>query len=385
MFLFSTFQNPYFLNFILTHSFIWSFCYFFAVLYVLLCTTIVFYLVPNAFKFTSVSTTPARFSFTLLSASTNLFLTTSPLIVLVFLFLSWSGPSILAWYGHIIFSNWQYRLSFLVILNFLLLLISYSNSLYFTSNDLYDFYIVIYNFFFWILYLFYTTNLFTFILFIEIISTLIILLLTTSTFSSTYFYNFRNLTKHTYLQTTTPITFFKTILFFFWTSLVGSLNLFVFLLLFYFKILTFDWFLMESTLLYFLSIGNFRSFFFLLSTWFIMVFCIFLKCGLPPFYFWKPTFFKGMPFHSLFFYIFFFYFFLSLFFTYFFLIYTNELFYMSSFVNQTILLLGIVLVLFLLFESYYVKVFFALSSILNTLLLFLGMTSSHILDISFLI
>jgi hypothetical protein len=364
----------------LTHSFIWSFCYFFVALYILFCTTVVFYLIPNMFKFTLVSTTSNRFYFFLLPGSTNLLFTISPLVVLILLFLSWSGSSILAWYGHIIFANWQYRLSFLIILNFLLLLVSYSNSLYFTSNDLYDFYIVIYNFFFWVLYLFFTTNLFTFIFFIEIISTLIILLLTTSTFSSTYFYNFRNLTKHTYLQTTTPITFFKTVLFFFWTSLVGSLNLFVFLLLFYFKILTFDWFLMESTLLYFLSMGNFRSFFFLLVTWFVLIFCIFLKCGLPPFYFWKPTFFKGMPFHALFFYIFFFYFFLSLFLTYFFLIYTNELFYMSSFINQTVLLLGIILVLFLLFESYYIKVFFALSSILNTLLLFLGMTSSHITE-----
>ena len=258
----SPLQSTYFFNFILTHSFVWSFCYFFTVLYVLLCTTIIFYLIPNILKFTLFSTTTTRLSFSFLPGSTNLFLITSPLLVLLFLFLSWSGSSILAWYGHIIFSNWQYRLSFLIVLNFFLLLISYSNSLYFTSNDIYDFFIVIYNFFFWILYLFFTTNFFTFIFFIEIISTLIVLLLTTSTFSSTYFYNFRNLTKHTYLQTTTPITFFKTILFFFWTSLVGSLNLFVFLLLFYFKILTFDWFLMESTLIYFLSIGNFRSFFF---------------------------------------------------------------------------------------------------------------------------
>ena len=184
--MFSTLQAPYFLNFVLTHSFIWSFCYFFVALYILLCTTVIFYSIPNMFKFTLVSTTANRFYFFFLPGSTNLFLTITPLVILTLLFLSWSGSSILAWYGHIIFANWQHRLSFLVILNFLLLLVSYSNSLYFTSNDLYDFYIVIYNFFFWILYLFYTTNLFTFIFFIEIISTLIILLLTTKVSSSVW-------------------------------------------------------------------------------------------------------------------------------------------------------------------------------------------------------
>ena len=335
-------------------------------------------------SFVSTSS-PTKTTYSYTTGLTNLILVLTPLLILFVLLLSWTGPTVLAWYGHIAFTNWQYRISYFVILNFAALLLAYSTSIYFSSNDVYDYYIVIFNFFYWIMYLFYSNNLFTFIFFIEVISTLIILLLTTSTFSSSYFYNLRNLSQHSYFQTTTPITFFRSILFFFWISLVGSLNLFVFLTLFYLKVLTFDWFLMESLVFYILTVGNLKSLFTLLIVWLVLMFCIFLKCGLVPFYFWKPTFFKGMTLHSLFFYIYFFYFNLILFLTYFFLVYMNELFMMSLAINTSLLFFGILTVFFILFESYYVKAFLALSSILNTLFLFLGMMSFHVTDLCFLL
>ena len=155
----------------------------------------------------TVSSIKATYNYT--PGLTNLILIITPLLILLSLLLSWTSPTILAWYGHVLFANWQYRISYLVIINFFALLVAYSTSIYFSSNDVYDYYLVIFNFFFWIMYLFYANNLFTFIFFIEVISTLIILLLTTSTFSSSYFYNLRNLSQHSYFQTTTPKTFFN--------------------------------------------------------------------------------------------------------------------------------------------------------------------------------
>ena len=379
--MFTTFNAYTSTNFLLTHTSIWGMCFFFLTLYVLLWSTIIFYTTPNIPQFVKGSTA----TYTYVTGSANLSLLVAPLLVLLFLLLSWSGPTVVAWYGHVIFANWQYRLSYVILVNFFILLVAYSTSLYFSSSDVYDYYIVMFNFFFWVFYLFYVNNIFTFIFFIEIISTLIILLLTTSTFSSSYFYNLRSLSQHSYFQSTTPITFFRSILFFFWISLVGSLNLFVFLTLFYLKVLTFDWFLTESLVFYLLTVGSLKSLFVLLVVWLVLMFCIFLKCGLVPFYFWKPTFFKGMSLHSLFFYIYFFYFNLLLFLTYFLLVYMNELFTLSIAVNLSLLLFGIITVFFILFESYYVKAFLALSSILNTLFLFLGLTSFHVTDIYFLL
>lgn len=368
-------------NFLLTQTSVWGLCFFFIAVYVVLWATVIFYTTPNIPQFIQGSTS----SYTYITGLANIALVLTPLLVLLFLLLSWSGPSVLAWYNHIIFTNWQYRLSYLVLFNFVIVLLSYSTSLYFSSNDVYDYYVVIFNFFFWMLFLFYVNNIFTFIFFIEIISTLIILLLTTSTFSSSYFYNLRNLSQHSYFHSTTPITFFKSILFFFWISLVGSLNLFVFLTFFYLQVLTFDWFLTEALVLYLLTVNNLKSLFTLLIVWLILIFCIFLKCGLVPFYFWKPVFFKGMTLHSLFFYIYFFYFNLLLFVTYFLLVYMNELLLVTVSINTLLLLFGIIAVFFILFESYYVKAFLALSSILNTLFLFLGLTSFHVVDLYFLL
>jgi hypothetical protein len=86
----------------------------------------------------------------------------------------------------------------------------------------------------------FTNDIFNLYVFIEILSTLITLLLITSTFSTTYFYNNLNLNLHNYFNNTTPFFFVQMLMYFFWISLISSLNLFFFLILFYIKFLTFD-------------------------------------------------------------------------------------------------------------------------------------------------
>lgn len=309
----------------------------------------------------------------------------TPSLLLFFLTGSWTGPVCTIWFGHLIFSSLQYKVFFLLFFSFSLLWVAYSSSFYYSSQEVYDYTIVTYSFFLWMLLMFYSNNLFTVIFFIEILSTLITLLLITSVFSTTYFYNNLSLSSHSYFNQSTPFAFLQTLMFFFWISLVGSVNLFVFLTLFYLKFLTFDWYTIESVFYYVVSVSDLKTIFFMSLAWFNLLFCIFLKCGLVPFYFWKPVFFKGIPLHALFFYIFFFYSSIFLFFIYFLVVYMNELFYFNLFINLILVLSGIVLILFILCESYYLKAFLAMSSILNTLLIFLAMSSFSATDFLFVL
>ena len=180
-----------------------------------------------------------------------------------------------------------------------------------------------------------------------------------------------------------PFFFNQTILFFFWTSLIASLNLFLSIIFFYLKFYSFEWFFLENFFLYIISVSNVKDLMFLMFTWFNFLFCIFLKCGLVPFYAWKPTFFKGAPLSFLYFYICFFYFFIFLFFIKFLVINFNEFFSFFIIVNFLTLLVGFCILLAILTETYYLKTFFAISSILNTLFVFLSFSSNNLVDIFF--
>lgn len=370
------------LNFFLTHSFVWSLNYFFLTLYLVVCITIILYTVPNLLEFTSSRTHLRKQTFTFLSGASLITVFSTPLVLLTMVLLSWTGPVVVTWYSHIIFSMWQYRLTYLIVLNFYIYIIITAANILFTSNNPYDFTIVLYSFFFWVNFLFTANNFFTFIFFIEVISTLVILLLISSTFSNTFFFNTRNLVKHSYLQSSTPEALLGAALFFFWISLMSSLFLFLFLTLFYLKTFSFDWYLTEIIFNFVLCTADLKHIFSFSLAWVLISFCLFLKCGLAPFFFWKPTFFKGLSVHTLFFYIFYYYFFLILFLTYFFLVYMSEIFFFNTTTTLALILVGTACIFFILFESYYIKTFLAVSSILNTLLIFLAMTGSQVSDLA---
>lgn len=372
-------------TFFLSFAHVWSFTYFFLILYVGFIFLAKFYLLANLRDFTQYNQFTNCTNFAYLTGFDLL----GTLLPSIFIFLctnlAWTGPVLLTWFGHLVLSSIQYKVFYWIIAWFTLVWVTYSTSFYFTSTEVYDYSIVTYFFAFWLLLLFYSTNLFSFIFFIEILSTLILLLLITSTFSTSYFYTTTTFSTHSYFQQSFPFAFIQTLLFFFWVSLVGSLNLFLFLLLFYVKLVTFDFLLVEVLFQYMVNVGSLKDLFYISLSWFNFLVCIFLKCGLAPFYFWKPTFFKGMSLHALFFYIFFFYFFLIIYFCYVLIILLNEVFYFNIFINILLLTSGLVMLTFILFESYYLKAFFALSSILNTLLIFLSLSSLNTIDFVFVL
>jgi hypothetical protein len=305
----------------------------------------------------------------------------APLFLIFLIAFVWVGPSLSTWFGHLLFAGFQAHFTYVILATFILVWISYATSFYFTSVEVYDYVLVTYSFFMWTLLLFYSNNIFSVIFFIEILSTLVTLLFITSIFSSGYFFNHLSLTRHSYFDQSTPLAFTQTLLFFFWISLLASLNLFIFLILFYLKFATLDWYTLEVLAFYIFATGDLRDFFSMSLIWLTLMFCIFLKCGLVPFYFWKPVFFKGISLHTLFFYVFFYYFAILYFFIYFTLVYVSDLFYANIFINNLLLMAGVVMLVFILCESYYLKAFFALSSILNTLLVFLMMSSCLVLDL----
>ena len=85
------------------------------------------------------------------------------------------------------------------------------------------------------------------------------------------------------------------------------------------------------------------------------------------------------------FYIVFYYFSIILFLLHFFVVYLNDLFYFNTTVNLIILTIGLVFLMFIVLESYYVKSFLAISSIINTVFVFLAMTSFNTVDFSVLL
>jgi len=371
--------------FFLTVSNIWSFFYFFLLTYTLFISTFIIYLLPITISYKKYYGTVNKAQFTYIKYNIIFYIYLAFSINFIIINLLWVNTVTAAWFGHLIINNFSLKISYIIVFMYLIIVYVFCSNVYFSSKEIYDYLIVIFNFFYWLIFLFFANSIFTAIFVIEVISTLIFLLIITSTFSTAYFYKNNNLSYGHLFQQTLPYSFLQSLLFFFWVSLVSSLNLFVFLMLLYFKLFTFDWYLIEVLFNYYIQSQNFKNIITLGLSWFIIVFCIFLKCGVAPLFLWKPTFFKGIPFPTLFIYICFFYFFFFIFILNFFSLYFNSLFYFFSLITFIFILCGILVLFFIICESFYIKIFLAISSILNSLLVLLGLLSSSVIDIIFFI
>lgn len=365
--------------FFLTISNVWNFSIFLPLTYVLFVSSLSLYLLPLFYN----SNTKNTFFIVSLSECFSIFLI--PCFSIMLLFSFWSSYSVSSWFGHIVYTSFQYKIVLFILFTFLLFTFLYSSVSYLSSREIFDFLIAQFNFLYWIILLFHANSFFTVIFIIEILSTLIFLLMLTSVFTSCFFYRNLDFSTHSFFESSTPYTFIQSVLFFFWVSLLASLNLFLFILFIYDKLFTFDWYLIEHIFFYFINVSSYKDIYSLGVTWFIILFSIFLKCGIAPFYLWKPTFFKGMSFSSLSFYITFFYFFLFIFIIHFLSSYCHELFYFFSFFSLLIIFMGLIVLLFILCETFFIKTFLAVSSILNSLLVFLCMSVPHSSDLFFLI
>ena len=361
----------------LTFSLIWVLSFAGMLFYITLIFSILLYILPQIKQTTLVEYSSHTKKQCQNNWDTYIFILTFALMCSVTTFV-WSSPSLTTWFGHVVFASFQKKSILVVLIFFFFCLTFFSTCFYTESRVLCDFYLTCLNFCTWVVFLFTSNTLFSVIFFIEILSTLIMLLVTTSSINSNNFsYNKNNTTSSQFciLDTT---TYFFSLFFFFWISLLSSLSLFLFLLFFYIKYFSFDWTLIEFVLLFFSNYSSSNHIFTLFLSWGLLIFCVFLKCGLVPFYFWKPTFFKGLSIVALFFYVFFFYFFIFLFFLSFLLLYFSEIFHALAFIFNVILFIGYFTLLSILCESFHLRLFVAVSSILNTLFIFLLFTSNHV-------
>ena len=361
--------------FFLTYSNFWSFSFFLPFSYLVFAISLILYLIPIFYNSNNKN------NFFLISSQEINMLNSTPCLLILTLLNLWSSPSVSLWFGHLVHTSSQCKITYLIIFYFILFMYLYSNVSYISSREICDFIIIQFNFLYWITLLFFSNSIFTVVFIIEVLSTLIFLLMLTTVFSSCFFYRNIDFSSHSFFENSTPFTFIQSILFFFWVSLVSSLNLFLFLIFLYEKIFSFDWYLVEYVFFYFINVFSYKDIYALGITWFIIIFAIFLKCGIAPFYLWKPTFFKGISLSALSFYVSFFYFFLFLFIIQFLSSYCHEVFFTFSFVSLMLIFLGLFVLLFVMCETLFVKTFLAVSSILNSLLVLLCMSATHTSDL----
>lgn len=363
--------------FFLTPAVLWTITYFALAFYLTFIISATFYVVSFIFTTTGYNRHKYKVNFFFNFGVDQLPILFIFLLILFFVNFSWEHQSIFAWFGNLIFGPFQFKFFSIIIFFFCIYILANFGASLASSREWYEYHIVLFNFLIWTIFLFCANNLITVIFFIEILSTLIFLLVISGSFSSNSAYNNLNFSAFSYFVASTPVFFFHSILYFFWISLIASLNLFLFLILFYFKFLTYDWFFIEFIFSYYTSISSLKEIVSILLIWLNFLFCLFLKCGLVPFYFWKPIFFKGLPIHTLFFYVSFFYFFIFLFFCVFLTNFLSQIFFFFLIVNVIFLLFGFFIFLFILNEAFYIKSFVALSSILNSTFIFLSLNGTN--------
>lgn len=356
---------------------IWSLAFFFCIFYLITIFLLAASTIPLVFSFTDRNF-KNTINYVHITASSMYKFMSTPIMIMFLLTFSWVSLTVNMWFGQIVMSTMQRNLTLLCVSSFGLVYYIYNTNIIYNTKDVYDFIITLFNTLIWTFLLFYSNNLFVVIFFIEILTGLTTLILITSAFSSTYNYQVWNFSKSLYFNSILPKSTLDTLIFFFWMSLISSLLLFIFMIFFYTHLLTFEFNLIEVVTSHILHTTTFKHFLAITLISTILIVIVFLKCGLVPLYAWKPIVFKGMTLHVIFFYICYYYYYLLMFFVYLFIIYCHDVLWESkvvTFILISFLLVGIMALVFILTESYYLKSFLAMSSILNTLLIFLGLSS----------
>ena len=308
------------------------------------------------------------------------------LTVLLFVLLaSWSGPSVISGFGHISFSSFERKISLMIVFMFFLYNLVTVPSFYFINASSYDLIIVFNQLTYWLMFLFFTSNILSLSFVIEVLTALITLMLVTSVSPSYHSGLTSSSTTYNHWLPSLPSTYLNSLLFFFWTSLVTTLFLYLFLILLYTKFLTLEWALVDLVSSYLVLTSTLSELSTLSFSWAFVLTAIFLKCAITPFFFWKPTFFKGISYVALFYYIFVFYFTIFIYFMHFLMGLFSDVFFFNTLFILMILLLGTFIVPAILYESLNVKSFFAISSIMNSLIvLFTTISYSSVTQVFFL-
>jgi hypothetical protein len=289
----------------------------------------------------------------------------------------WVMPATTAWFGHIAVSSFSWKMYFIVLCTYSFITVARAYTLYLSGRGVYDSFLANLQFLYWTVLLFFVNTLYAALFILEVLSALVFVLVIASTYSTSYAYRNTNLSFGHTFHLNTPHTHLQSLLYYFWVSMLAALSLFLTCLYLHLKLLTTDWFLLETVLHYTLVLGSAHE---ILSggfVLFLLLVCLFIKCGIVPLFYWKPTFFRGLSYDALFFYVTFFYLFVFLFTIH---LLTAQMVDVITYYPAVLLLLilaGMVTLLFILCEAYYIKPFLAMSSTLNSLLVLMAVASTH--------
>ena len=133
---------------VVTFGSVWALCYFSNICYVLLTFSVVSYLLPNALLFSGANNSSSASSFISLEGQDMFRFLISPFLTILFLHAVWSGPVLTAWFGHIVFSSFQYKVTYLLFIFAVSYLLTLTTVSHYSSVGVYDFTLVTFNFFF---------------------------------------------------------------------------------------------------------------------------------------------------------------------------------------------------------------------------------------------
>ena len=296
---------------------------------------------------------------------------------LLLVVMSWSGPVTMSGFGHLAWTSFERKIMMFIFISFIFYLSLFLTSANFSNSAVYDYVLTVYQFTFWLTFLFLSTNILTLSFVVEVLTSLVTLLLITSYNNASQPANPESGYFNSLTTSQVPSTYFYSLLTFFWTSLLTTLTLFLFLVLVYTKFLTVEWSLVSLITGYFAVTATPMNLSIISFSWSLVLLVVFLKCAITPFYLWKPTFFKGLPYLTLFFYIFIFYFFIFLFFINFLLGLYSDLLVLNTFLLLFVLVLSTFILPSILYETLNLKTFFALSSIMNSVIILFAVVSTN--------
>lgn len=272
------------------------------------------------------------------------------------------------WYNHLKLNNFiYYILHFILYLNFIIFFfIKFYKNLNINYNI--DYFFSLFNIGLFIILIYYTNTLYSFLFILEIISVLILYKFSVSRyfFKNNIFYKNSNI-----FENNLPRPYLNLIFFQYWVNFFST----TLMLFFIFNII----YIFGSSEWFFLNIFNFLNFNLIniiknisfLLLWFFFFFAFLLKIGFTPIHFFKLEVYKGMPFISIFYYTTYYFFSFFLYFTLLILINFSSYKLYWFFFLILFILVGIFYLIVLVFDINLIKSFFAYSTIINIVMFFI--------------
>lgn len=226
-------------------------------------------------------------------------------------------------------------------------------------------------FFITLFYYLLTNNLLTLAFIFEFQSLIIIYIISNLFYLKNNSYlNFTKINKQ-------PVWYFNSLIYQFWSSFFSAILLIISILIFFKNFFFIDWINLEAYT-YMLSIKFFNTNLNELLIYFSpLIFTLFFKLGLLPFFFWKPEIYKNFTLELLFLYITFYifsiiFFVLFMFFNYFFLIqHIFLIFYYPT------VIISLIFLPFLFYAITEIRIFISYSSIFHITIILISLLPSH--------